>query len=164
MKPRITFITLGVSDLPKSVRFFRDGLGFPTSAKDGAPIAIFMTMGVRLALYPKHSLAADISPKLKCSQSGFGGITLGHNVEKKEEVAKILALAKKAGGKIVKPAQDTFWGGHSGYFTDLDGYYWEVAWAPMFGFDETGALIFNDDAEEGPAEPAAKKRKKRTRG
>jgi len=143
MKPRITVITLGVSDLPRSIRFYRDGLGFPTSAKDDAPIAFFMTSGVRLALYPKKELASDISPGVRCSESGFGGIALGHNVEKKPEVAAILALAEKAGGKIVKSAQDTFWGGHSGYFADPDGYYWEVAWAPMCSFDETGALLFN---------------------
>ena len=73
---------------------------------------------------------------------GFGGITLAHHVERKEDVAKVLALAAKAGAKIVKPAQDVFWGGHSGYFTDLDGYYWEGAWAPMCAFDSTGALVF----------------------
>jgi catechol 2,3-dioxygenase-like lactoylglutathione lyase family enzyme len=147
MKPRITVITLGVSDLPRSIRFYRDGLGFPTSAEDDASFAIFMTGGVRLALYPKKALASDISSKLRCAQAGFGGIALGHNVEKKQEVQKVLALAKKAGAKIVKPAQDTFWGGYSGYFADPDGYFWEVAWAPMCGFDDTGALVFKDDAD-----------------
>ena len=147
MKPRITVITLGVSDLPKSIRFYRDGLGFPTSAKDDASIAVFMTSGVRLALFPKKALASDISPKLRCSRSGFGGITLAHNVEKKQEVRKVLALAKKAGAKIVKPAQDTSWGGYSGYFADPDGHFWEVAWAPMCGFDDTGALVFNEDTD-----------------
>ncbi|HTQ29836.1 MAG TPA: VOC family protein [Opitutaceae bacterium] len=142
MKPRITIITLGVADLPSAIRFYRDGLGFPTNAKDDAPIAVFMTGGVRLALYPKKALAEDISPDVELSRGGFGGITLAHNVEKKEEVAEVLALAEKAGGKIVKPAQDVFWGGHSGYFTDLDGYFWEVAWAPMCTFDQTGALVF----------------------
>ena len=137
-------ITLGVSDLPRSIRFYRDGLGFPTSVKDDAPIAFFMTSGVRLALYPRQELASDISPAVRCSNSGFGGITLGHNVENQQDVGQILALAEKAGGKIVKPAQDTFWGGHSGYFTDPDGYYWEVAWAPMCSFDATGALVFKD--------------------
>ncbi len=142
MKPRITIITLGVADLPRAIRFYRDGLGLPTSAKDDAAIAIFMTGGVRLALYPKKALAEDISPDVALSSGGFGGITLAHNVEKKEEVAEVLALAEKAGGKIVKQAQDVFWGGHSGYFTDLDGYFWEVAWAPMCTFDPTGALVF----------------------
>ena len=142
MKPRITIITLGVADLPCAIRFYRDGLGFPAESKDNDPIAFFMTSGVRLALYPKKALAEDISPGVALSSGGFGGIILAHNVAKKEEVAEVLALAEKAGGKIVKPAQDVFWGGHSGYFTDLDGYFWEVAWAPMCTFDQTGALVF----------------------
>jgi uncharacterized protein len=142
MKPRITIITLGVTDLPRAIRFYRDGLGFPSDAKDDAAIAFFMTSGVRLALYPKKALAEDISNNIELSSKGFGGITLAHNVEKKEDVAEVLALAEKAGGKIVKPGQDVFWGGHSGYFTDLDGYYWEVAWAPMCSFDQTGAIVF----------------------
>jgi catechol 2,3-dioxygenase-like lactoylglutathione lyase family enzyme len=144
MKPRITIITLGVADLERAIRFYRDGLGFPTNAKDDASIAIFITDGVRLALYLRNALAADISPDVELSQQGFGGITLAHNVEKKQEVAEVLALAERAGGKIVKPAQDVFWGGHSGYFTDLDGYYWEVAWAPMCSFDQSGALVFKE--------------------
>ncbi len=144
MKPRITIITLGVMDLPRAIRFYRDGLGFPTDAKDDAPIAFFMTAGVRLALYPKKALAEDISKNVDLSQSGFGGITLAHNVDRKKEVAEVLALAEKAGGKIVKPAQDVFWGGHSGYFADLDGYYWEVAWAPMCSFDQNGAIVFKE--------------------
>lgn len=142
MKPRITIITLGVVDLPRAIRFYRDGLGFPTDAKNDASIAFFMTDGVRLALYPKKALAEDISNNIEVSKGGFGGITLAHNVDSKEEVAEVLALAQKAGGKIVKPAQDVFWGGHSGYFADLDGYYWEVAWAPMCTFDHTGAIVF----------------------
>ncbi len=142
MKPRITIVTLGVADLPRAIRFYRDGLGFPTDANEDAEIAIFMTGGVRLALYPKKALAEDISKQVKVSAGGFGGITLAHNVERKEEVAEVLALAERAGGKIVRPAQDVFWGGYHGYFSDLDGYYWEVAWAPMCSFNETGALVF----------------------
>jgi catechol 2,3-dioxygenase-like lactoylglutathione lyase family enzyme len=142
MNPRITVITLGVADLPRAIRFYRDGLGFPTNATEDASIAFFMTGGVRLALYPKKALAEDISKEVKLSRGGFGGITLAHNVGRKEEVAEVLALAEKAGARIVKPAQDVFWGGHSGYFADLDGYYWEVAWAPMCSFDKTGALVF----------------------
>jgi len=145
MIPRITIISLGVSDLPRSIRFYRDGLGFPTKAEDGAPIAFFMTGGVRLALYPRSLLAEDISPDLKPSPAqGFPGFTLAHNARSKEEVNEILALAQRAGGRIVKPAQDVFWGGYSGYFADPDGYYWEVAWGPMFSFDETGALLIKE--------------------
>lgn len=143
MTPRITLITLGVADLPRAIRFYRDGLGFPTDATDEAPIAFFLTQGARLALYPKEALAEDISHEVGLSTGGFGGITLAHNVARKEEVAEVLALAEKAGGRIVKPAQDVFWGGHSGYFADPDGYFWEVAWAPMFSFDAQGALVFS---------------------
>jgi hypothetical protein len=144
MKPRITIITLGVEDLQRAVRFYRDGLGFPTDAKEDASIAIFMTGGVRLALYPKEALADDISKDVKVSPKGFGGITLAHNVSRKKEVAEVLALAQKAGAKIAKPAQDTFWGGYGGYFTDLDGYFWEVVRAPMCTFDRSGALVFKE--------------------
>ncbi|MFT3870157.1 MAG: VOC family protein [Nibricoccus sp.] len=140
MEPRISIIALGVKDLDRSLRFYRDGLGFPTEAKEGDPIAFFQTSGTRLSLYPLEKLAEDISPDLHPSKGGFGGITIAHNARTKEEVAQVLALAEKAGGKIVKPAQDVFWGDHSGYFTDPDGYYWEVACAPMFTFDEHGAL------------------------
>ncbi len=141
MEPRISIITLGVRDMPRAIRFYRDGLGFPTEAKDDAEIAFFATTGTRLALYPLAALAADIGPDLHTAPAGFGGITLAHNVRRKEEVAQVLKLAEAAGGKIVKDAQDVFWGGHSGYFTDLDGYFWEVAWSPRGAFDEAGAVM-----------------------
>lgn len=139
MEPRISIITLGVADVDRSIRFYRDGLGFTTTAKFGDPIAFFATAGTRLAVYPLEKLAEDIGPAVHPAK-GFSGITLAHNVRKKEYVAAVLALAERCGGKTVKPAQDVFWGGHSGYFTDPDGHYWEVAWAPNFRFDENGAL------------------------
>jgi len=141
VEPRISIITLGVTNFDRSLRFYRDGLGFTTTAKEGDPVAFFQTSGTRLALYPLDRLAEDIAADLKpAAPGGFGGITLAHNVRTKTEVAHTLALAEKAGGKIVKPAQDVFWGGHSGYFADPDGYFWEVAWGPMFTFDAQGAL------------------------
>ncbi len=141
MEPRITIITLGVADLNRSVRFYRDGLGFPTNYKDDEPIAFFNTNGVRLALYPLDKLAEDISPSLQPNKTQFSGITLGHNTRTKEEVSAILARAEAAGGTIVKPAQDVFWGGHSGYFADPDDHFWEVAWAPMFQFAPDGSIL-----------------------
>lgn len=145
MEPRISIITLGVKDFDRSLRFYRDGLGFSTKAREGDPIAFFQTSGTRLALYPLDRLAEDISPAVKPATPGsFGGITLAHNARSKEDVSQILALAEKTGGKIVKPAQDVFWGGHSGYFSDPDGYLWEVAWGPMFTFDAQGALIVGE--------------------
>lgn len=143
MQPRITLITLGVSDLPRSVRFYRDGLCWPTTYEEGGPVAFFDTVGTKLSLYPLDHLAADISHELPAARAGFSGITLAHNVATKEEVARVLATAERAGGKIIKPAQDVFWGGHSGYFTDPDGHYWEVAWNPHSPLDEQGFMTLN---------------------
>ncbi len=140
MEARITIITLGVADVNRSIRFYRDGLGFSTNAKEDDPIAFFATGGARLAVYPLDKLAEDISPAVRPA-SGFSGTTLAHIVRKKEEVAEVLALAERSGGMIVKHAQGVFWGGHSGYFSDPDGYFWEVAWAEQFQFDENGMLI-----------------------
>lgn len=140
MEPRITLLTLGVADLPRAVRFYRDGLSFPTTYQENDPVAFFSTSGTRLSLYPLQHLAHDVSPELEPKRVGFGGITLAHNVHTREEVAEVLALAERAGGVIVKPAQDAFWGGHSGYFTDPDGYYWEVAWNPGLPLDESGFM------------------------
>ena len=143
MEPRISLITLGVADLPRSVRFYRDGLGFETKYVEGGPVAFFQTGGTRLALFPLDHLAADISPELSPVRGGFSGITLAHNTRTKEQVAEVLALAAAAGATIVKAAQDVFWGGHSGYFADPDGHYWEVAWAPMFDFAPDGSLLID---------------------
>lgn len=139
MDPRITLINLGISDLPRSVRFYRDGHGWPTTFAEGDPVAFFNTSGTRLSLYPIEHLAADISSVIKPQQKGFGDITLAHNVRERAEVAKVLALAEGSGGNV-KPAQDAFWGGHSGYFTDPDGYYWEVAWNPGLPLDADGFM------------------------
>ena len=144
MEPRISIITLGVTDFIRSLRFYRDGLGWPTRATETSEIAFFNTAGARVAIYPLEKLVQDISPDLTPARSGFGGITLAHNVRAREEVAMVLAQAEAAGARIVKPAQDAFWGGHSGYFTDPDGYYWEVAFAPGFQFAPDGSLILDE--------------------
>ena len=105
IEPRISIITLGVADTARSIRFYHDGLGWPTDAADGAEWAIFRTLGVRLALYPRTKLAQDISPDVQPTQPAFGGITLAHNVRSKAEVDATLAPAQAAGAKILKPAQ-----------------------------------------------------------
>jgi len=140
MDPRISIITLGVKDLERSLVFYRDGLGFPTTRAAETGIIFFQTTGVCLALYPYEELAKDVSDDFLVSRAKFPGITLAHNVRNKEEVAMTLELAERAGGRIEKEAQDVFWGGHSGYFSDPDGYLWEVAWG-AFDFRDDGSLI-----------------------
>ena len=129
MDPRISIITLGVSDLARSVAFYRDGLGLPK--RDGPDsIAFFDLKGTWLGLYPRDDLADDVT--VPAAGSGFPGITLAHNVSSPEEVDRTLAEAVAAGATLVKPGQEVFWGGYSGYFADPDGFYWEVAWNPHF--------------------------------
>ena len=141
MEPRISIITLGVIDLQRSYEFYHEGLGLPTSRNPESGIIFFQTGGVCLALYPLDKLAEDVSPAKSSERGLFSGITLAHNTKSKDEVDTILSQAEKAGGKIEKPAQDTFWGGYSGYFSDPDGYLWEVAYADLWKFNPDGSLI-----------------------
>jgi catechol 2,3-dioxygenase-like lactoylglutathione lyase family enzyme len=138
MESRISIITLGVASMPVSIRFYRDGLGFATDAKDDAVWAIFRTSGTRLALFPKAKLAEDIG--IAGEGHGFGGITLAHNVPTRDEVDGVMASAVAAGGRLLKTPCLTAWGGYSGYFADPDGYPWEVAWGDGWLFDERGTL------------------------
>ena len=136
MKPRITVITLGVSDLEESWHFYHDGLGFPTEGiigqefAYGAVVFIQLQPGLRLALWPQKSIAHDTG--LALSPASPTEMTLGHNVSSKAEVDAVMAQAERAGAAIVKPAHDTFWGGYSGYFQDPDGHLWEVVWNPQW--------------------------------
>jgi catechol 2,3-dioxygenase-like lactoylglutathione lyase family enzyme len=140
MEPRVSLITLGVRDLERSYQFYKQGLGLPTTRTPSEGIVFFQTSGTTLALYPVAALAEDIGPGWDEPRSKFSGITLAHNVREKGEVDQTLALAQSAGATIVKEASDAFWGGYSGYFTDPDGYLWEVAWG-AFDFNEDGSLI-----------------------
>ena len=140
--PRMTVITLGVSDLPRSTAFYRDIFSTrPITQHEG--VTFFPLPGVWLSLYPLDKLAEDIGEEIKLPAPGsFRGFTLAYNARSKEEITSIFGLAATAGAHIAKAPQDTFWGGYSGYFTDPDGHYWEVAWGPMFDFDEQGDLRF----------------------
>ena len=129
MKPRINMITLGVKDMEKAIQFYANGLGLPRMPFEGG-VAFFVLNGSWLSLYPWDALAEDAT--VNASSSGFRGITLAHVVASKEEVREILDQAVKSGGTLIKPAQDVFWGGYSGYFADPDGHLWEVAWNPHF--------------------------------
>lgn len=134
MKPRITLITLGVDDLERAVRFYRDGLGLATAGIVGkefehGAVAFFDLEGLRLALWPRQSLAHDAG--LPVDAPSRTDVCLAHNVRTKGEVDAVMAQASAAGARIVKPAQDTFWGGYAGYFEDPDRHLWEVAWNPQ---------------------------------
>ena len=129
MKPRISLITLGVGDLPRS-RAFYERLGFvvrPESTED--IVFLDMASGLVLALFPREKLAEDAH--VDSTGSGFRGFTLAHNVASPEEVDAVLAEAVAAGATLQKPGQQVFWGGYSGYFADLDGFLWEVAYNPL---------------------------------
>lgn len=127
MEPRISIVTLGVENVEESTEFYRDGLGLPEHEWEG-DITFFETTGTWLALYPRDALAEDAA--VSTDGTGFGGFTLAQNVGSKTDVDAVLADAETAGGTIVKPAQETDWGGYSGYFADPDDYRWEIAWAP----------------------------------
>ena len=129
MKPRISMITLGVSDLAAATDFYETGLGFPRI--DSPPTVAFFTLnGSWLGLYGREALAEDaqVSPE----GNGFEAFSLAHNVESEKEVDAVVAQAVAAGATLVKKPQKVFWGGYSGYFKDLDGHLWEVAHNPLY--------------------------------
>jgi catechol 2,3-dioxygenase-like lactoylglutathione lyase family enzyme len=140
MKPRITVLTLGVDDLERALRFYRDGLGLPTPGIVGTEfeygaVAFFeLQHGVMLALWPRSSIARDSTlPVQGPSATEF---TIGHNVGNRAEVDAVLEQARRAGATMTKPAGDTFWGGYAGYFQDPDGHLWEVIWNPQLPIAE----------------------------
>lgn len=141
MEQRITLITLGVRDLAKSTAFF-ERLGWRRAMRQAEGVSFFQCGAIAFSLYPRAALAADagISPE----GEGFAGIALAYNTRTKDEVETVLAEAEAAGAEIVKPAEEVFWGGYSGYFRDLDGHLWEVAWNPGFALDESGAVTLPD--------------------
>ena len=134
MKPRISVLTLGVADLDRALAFYRDGLGLPTEGivgrefEHGAVAFFTLSGGLRLAIWAQDDVAYDSGlPVTAASPTSF---TIGHNVVRREEVDAVMAEAVRAGAGIVKPAQDTFYGGYAGYFQDPDGHLWEVVWNP----------------------------------
>lgn len=142
MQPMITLITLGVDDLEKSLRFYRDGLGLATEGIVGqqfeyGAVAFFqLQAGLRLALWPRKSIAHDTG--LAFGASSATDFTLAHNVRTKDEVDAVMAQAQAAGATIVKPGHETFWGGYTGYFQDPDGHVWEVAFNPQWVAEQQG--------------------------
>ena len=137
MEQRVSIVTLGVADLRRSREFY-EGLGWRRSMANAEGIVFFQTGGMALALYPRHELAKDAN--VAADGHGFSGVSLAYNARNREEVDSVLAEAKSVGARILKPAQEAFWGGYSGYFSDPDGFLWEVAWNPSFPISEDGAI------------------------
>lgn len=140
MKPRITMITLGVDDLERAVAFYRDGLGLPTKGivgkefEHGAVAFFELQHGVQLAVWPRASLAHDTG--LPQTPPSATELSLGHNVNSREEVDAVFAEARAAGARVVKEPEEAFWGGYSAYFQDPDGHLWEITWNPQLVVSE----------------------------
>ncbi len=134
MKPRITLLTLGVSDLERSLAFYRDGLGLPSEGivgrefEHGAVAFFDLAGGLKLALWGQDDLAHDTG--LSKTPVSSTALSIAHNVVRREEVNEVMAQAGRAGATIVKAPHETFYGGYAGYFSDPDGHLWEVAWNP----------------------------------
>ena len=137
MEQRLSIVTLGVDDLARA-RAFYEALGWRVASEVNADSIVCFTLnGIGFALYPREKLAEDIGVR-GGGGNATGAVTLAYNVQEREHVAKVLDEAERAGGAIVKPARDVFWGGHSGYFADPDGHLWEVAWNPFSPLDDAG--------------------------
>ena len=140
MKPRINVLTISVDDLAHSLKFYKEGLGLETEGivgkefEHGAVVFFNLKGGLILALYPRKEIAWDA--KIPLDSHSATEFTIGHLVNSKIEVDEVMGQAEKAGAKIVKPAQDTFWGGYAGYFQDPNGHLWEVVWNPQLKMEE----------------------------
>jgi len=141
MEQRVTIITLGVADLKRSREFY-ERLGWRRSMAKAEGVIFFQAGGMALALFPRHELAKDAN--VAPDGHGFNGISLAYNTRSRAEVDSVLKDAAAAGGRLVKPAQEAFWGGYSGYFSDPDAFLWEVAWNPSFPIAEDGSIRIPD--------------------
>ncbi|MGB8800385.1 MAG: VOC family protein [Candidatus Acidiferrales bacterium] len=141
MEQRVSIITLGVTDLERGRQFY-ERIGWRRSVAKSEGIVFFQSGGMAVALYPREELAKDanVAPE----GTGFQGLTLAYNARNRAEVDSVLADAVAAGAKLLKPAQEAFWGGYSGYFSDPDGFLWEVAWNPTFPIAADGSIRLPD--------------------
>ncbi|MBT8220542.1 MAG: VOC family protein [Bacteroidia bacterium] len=136
MEQRVTIIGLGVNDLQASTKFYTETFGWTMSENSTDDITFIQLNGILLSLYPREKLAKDatVTPE----GSGFRGVTLAHNARSKKEVDQIFSDLKNKGVRIVKPPEEVFWGGYSGYIADPDGHLWEIAYNPYLTLDEDG--------------------------
>lgn len=138
MRQKINLITLGVDDFDRAVDFYEKGLGWKKSDKSVESLAVFPLGGIVLALHPRHELSEDVT--IEYEPTAFSGLTLSYNAKSEKEVDEVLAHVASLGATIIKPAQKVYWGGYSGYFKDLDGYVFEVAYNPFWPLDDQDNL------------------------
>jgi catechol 2,3-dioxygenase-like lactoylglutathione lyase family enzyme len=139
MEQRISLITLGTRDMAGLAAFY-EALGWArVETQDG--VIAFDLIGQTLGLYPLEKLAEDIG--LPVEEMGRGAATFSYNVREKGEVAPLLAQAETAGGRVLRPASDVFWGGHIGYFADPEGHVWEVSHNPFSPLAADGGFRWN---------------------
>lgn len=141
MEQRISLITLGVADLARSSAFY-ERLGWKRSLKAAEGVTFYQTGGMALALWPREELSKDSGVEI--GGEGPGRLALAYNTRSRDEVDEVLREAVAAGAKIVRPAHEVFWGGYTAYFTDPDGFLWELAWNPGFALAEDGSIRIPD--------------------
>ena len=141
MEQRLSLVTLGVADLARSREFY-ERLGWRRSMAKAEGVVFFQAGGMALALFPRSELARDA--RIAPEGSGFSGISLAYNTRTRDEVDAVLAEAEAAGATLLKPGEEASWGGYSGYFSDPDGFPWEVAWNPSFRMMEDGRIRIPD--------------------
>ena len=138
MEQRLSVITLAVADMARAAQFY-EALGWQPVESEDEGIIVYALLGQVIGLYPKAALARDMGLD-EGEIGGFSGLSMGYNVREKPEVAEICAQVEAAGGRILKPPHDIFWGGHSAYIADLDGHVWEIAFNPFSPPREDGSF------------------------
>lgn len=146
MDQRVSLITLGVGDLAASTAFY-ERLGWRRSSQSNEAVTFFDLGGSALGLFGADALKEDAGlggDTATPDATGFRGVTVAQNQRSKAEVDAVLKAAEQAGARIVKPAEDVFWGGYSGYFADPDGHLWEIAFNPFWPIDDEGRITLPD--------------------
>ena len=139
MRQKLNLITLGVTDMARSLAFYEKGLGWKRSSASMDDLVIFPLGGMVLCLHPRHELAADAT--VLPEGSGFAGLTISYNAHSEQEVDEVLKQVVELGAELVKPAQKVYWGGYSGYFRDPEGHLFEVAFNPFWPLDANDNLV-----------------------
>lgn len=145
MDQRLSLVTLGVADMARAKTFYHEGLGW-TEVQQPSPNVCFMQMpGMILGLYGWEALAKDMTIESASDLPQFRGYSLGYNTSSKEETDQVIATVVAAGATLVKAPEEVFWGGYSGYFSDLDGHVWEVAYNPFTLPGPDGSFVMDDE-------------------